>query len=694
MPKIADTVQIAGIPYDGAAVNAYKATRFGGIPAFNAAPPVGGADAGPVASGPSFGGSGAFQITVPTDEDYYCSATVAGVGTAWMFYPAVENADIVHLAGAETFTGVKIGPIRDKGGAVYNVMSVAVGDGVADDTAALQGLVAAGRTLYLPTGKTFLVSQLKFDTVNDVGITGGGSLVGSDDTKAPLFFRVCQRVQISGIRVTHQNHASRQNNGGIQCNNCTDVRIYGNEVANVASIGIVVAACWRVSVVGNVVHDNLADGISIHGGGTLGGVDGGSRFVTVTGNVLYNTGDDSISVNSVLTDIATCSDIAITGNTVFQSPARGIDITGGSRISVVGNQIDSTTSCGIYVAQEALYRGVSDCLVAGNLVSNANTYSPVGGRAGILVKGVDAANPVTDVSVLNNKVTGSGWIGIQAQATVANAVGTVRVRGNAVIGTGVVTAAGANGIEFDQVILGISGENMIEKPMASGVVFDANCTTGIADNDMVYLPNQGSTASQYGVYSQAVSGRVNGYVVPDTSKTALTAMVRSTRAITNAGVPATTWPPFYTSNSGVSAVNRAFYVRGSNDGLVSNILIRVAVASGNIDVGLYGGTDMGSRAAVPTTQQAHTGSTACPAAGDATLALSGGPYPVWDEAFWLAIAADNTTATWACMDSSSVVGSVGLGNGTSYTQDTAFPLPSPAVAGSAIIGRRPMMVTS
>src|SRR5258708_21208994 len=108
MPVVADVVLNNGVPANGITVNAYKASRFASPPGLNTAAPSGSADAGPVVTGTSFGGAGAFRITTPTDEDYYCSATTSSGTVAWMGpYAAAENADLVHLAGAETLTGVK-----------------------------------------------------------------------------------------------------------------------------------------------------------------------------------------------------------------------------------------------------------------------------------------------------------------------------------------------------------------------------------------------------------------------------------------------------------------------------------------------------------------------------------------------------------------------------------------------------------
>jgi hypothetical protein len=82
MPVIVDSVTVGAGSYNGASVYAWKASRFSVTPAENAAPPGGSADAGPVTSGSSFGAEGAFQITVPTFEQYYCQVVI-GATTGW-----------------------------------------------------------------------------------------------------------------------------------------------------------------------------------------------------------------------------------------------------------------------------------------------------------------------------------------------------------------------------------------------------------------------------------------------------------------------------------------------------------------------------------------------------------------------------------------------------------------------------------
>lgn len=87
----------------GAVINAYIATRFtaptypNGVPGQNAAPP-GSPDAGPVETGPLDGGPGAFQIAVPTNDNYYVSIYFAGQ-LYWKLYTNIAAVTIAGLIG-------------------------------------------------------------------------------------------------------------------------------------------------------------------------------------------------------------------------------------------------------------------------------------------------------------------------------------------------------------------------------------------------------------------------------------------------------------------------------------------------------------------------------------------------------------------------------------------------------------------
>jgi hypothetical protein len=113
MPKLAGTV-LAGTPpspYNGAPVSAWLASRFTAEPAMGTAAPAGSPDAGPVTSGATYGGMGAFAIDVPDDLPYYVLARVpdgaGGLTNVWMPMNAFAGGDFLLLADvtAQHITG-------------------------------------------------------------------------------------------------------------------------------------------------------------------------------------------------------------------------------------------------------------------------------------------------------------------------------------------------------------------------------------------------------------------------------------------------------------------------------------------------------------------------------------------------------------------------------------------------------------
>lgn len=85
---IAGTVQDRnGKTMNGVPVTAWAAPRFAANhPVETEAPPVGVADAGPVNSGPAYGGEGSFVIACPNSVDYWAHAVVNGVDV-WQMFP-------------------------------------------------------------------------------------------------------------------------------------------------------------------------------------------------------------------------------------------------------------------------------------------------------------------------------------------------------------------------------------------------------------------------------------------------------------------------------------------------------------------------------------------------------------------------------------------------------------------------------
>lgn len=129
--------------------------------------------------------------------------------------------------------------------------------------------------------------------------------------------------------------------------------------------------------------------------------------------------------------------------------------------------------------------------------------------------------------------------------------------------------------------------------------------------------------------------------------------------------PVTSLPFSIAGLSAFTAANRSYYYRALGAGTISSIAFRVSTSSGNIDVGVY---DDGAR---PTTRLASSGSTACPASGEASVALSSSvSFPVGG---FLAIGADNTTATFGNSQAGNAINQTGLAEA-----QNVFPLPATA----------------
>ena len=89
---------INGVGVNGAAVAAYKVSRFSSRPGKNATPPSGAPDATTTTSA-NFGFDGAFGIALNTSEDYYISIVYLGV-TYWQGPVSHMFADGVSLGGS------------------------------------------------------------------------------------------------------------------------------------------------------------------------------------------------------------------------------------------------------------------------------------------------------------------------------------------------------------------------------------------------------------------------------------------------------------------------------------------------------------------------------------------------------------------------------------------------------------------
>lgn len=257
---IADVVLINGLPGNGAVVNAYKASRFGGTPAEGAAAPGGGPDADPVTCGPTWGAEGAFKIVVPTQEPYYVGATYSGL-TAWMYYSDTlltpgsgtldsTSTDITNSAPGDTRTAGIIGLGADAGHkhgreAFASPASLSFGAGTSAGSAAtiprsdhVHGMPAD------PTGSSLQLTGT-IGKYRLVGTTAGGAPTSgtfqlNDLVADTAVLRICTAAGTPGTW-------SQLNGGVLTITAGTNVTIGGsptNPIINAAESGVTIPTGW------------------------------------------------------------------------------------------------------------------------------------------------------------------------------------------------------------------------------------------------------------------------------------------------------------------------------------------------------------------------------------------------------------------------------------------------------------------
>ena len=241
----------------------------------------------------------------------------------------------------------------------------AIGDGKADDTAALQAALNS-----LPEGGTLLLDGGTFVHSGCLHIPARVRLLGRG---ARLHARnpnnMCVSLegigsQLRGLELTAQ--ATRRGSKLAQARVLVQGRgakVIDNRVIGATAAGIMIRGARDFSVTGNYVAKTLSDGIH----STDGAVSG-----CIARNVTDETGDDGIAVVSYLNS-PRCAKILIEENSVSNiSWARGISVVGSADVVVRRNKVTGTgRAAGIIVTREDSFNtyGVDRVIVADNAVS-------------------------------------------------------------------------------------------------------------------------------------------------------------------------------------------------------------------------------------------------------------------------------------------------------------------------------------
>lgn len=250
-----------------------------------------------------------------------------------------------------------------------------MGDGVTDDTAALQVALNAGIPLYFPPG-TYLYSNTLTATASIIG-AGWNSILQcttSQGQNASIYWNNASNFKIQNLQFYSKNatgYYSSESAGPINLESCSLFEISGCQVNNAASQAVMMRACVNGKVFGNSLLNLWHDGFH---------VTGASSDITITNNEVINGGDDAFAVVGYQQDGIRPRRIIISNNRVDQTKyARGIAIVGAQEITVTGNQIYNSQCAGIYIASEASYAtyGNANIKIADNILDTCGISSNI-----------------------------------------------------------------------------------------------------------------------------------------------------------------------------------------------------------------------------------------------------------------------------------------------------------------------------
>lgn len=282
----------------------------------------------------------------------------------------------------------------------------AVGDGVHDDTAALQRAFSstpASGTVLVPAGRTFRYTKVLKVTTPGLRVTGGGTLLATDEERSSLQLDA-DDVVLDDVDVTLRVASRRWgtfdqmllaviDHDGVVVR---DVHVSGSAAAGVYLWGAGDFLLDHVSV-----SDSRADGIH---------VTGPSHDGRVLSPVVTRSGDDGVAVVSYLADGRPVARVRVEHPVVRTTTwGRGLSVVGGTDITWSDIAVDRSSAAAVYIAAEGdpwfSFPPVR-VAVRGGTITGANTSTAVDHGA-VLVYDGRAGTLLDDVTVSGLAISGT-----------------------------------------------------------------------------------------------------------------------------------------------------------------------------------------------------------------------------------------------------------------------------------------------
>jgi hypothetical protein len=461
------------------------------------------------------------------------------VDTARIEDDAVTAAKIADIIATGSTHARSLG---DRFGDVINVRDFgAVGDGVADDTAAIQAavdLIGSGDSLFFPQGVYKLTARILITKTNVTvfGIGEGSkivqsSLIGQDTLRLSgctdtvvTGMHVVGNGMLSGVGIrldactrcaVERCHISNTRYGGVHLDGLTtqnvdckvascvftdspvtDLDVHTTSGAAVQSFG----SFTGIVIENNIINDGNTYGVRV----TMGQETDVGDGVVIAGNIIRNARGYGITVYRGDVTSAVFKGASIIGNFVKDTTGNvadavygntygtGIYVQSVDMTSVIGNVIDGANSGTTETLLTRAGIGVANAtavVISGNIVRNCTFH-------GIEIKDPDGYGDEEGASQINgNIIDRPGLDGIFAH----------RLSSGVTIANNTVMAPGRRGIAVDGAGTPVNGasvnNNTIRAPVNGGV-YARNFRGFVSSNTI-------TDSETYGIYLEGFSGVCN-----------------------------------------------------------------------------------------------------------------------------------------------------------------------------------------